>query len=113
MRFIYYYGGSVNGENAIGHYIRSLIEVGGCTSRSSVPIPGCGATFGIPGTGAPVHVARDISASTARAARARAVKMARDARLGGSSTTTSGSGAPSTTGPYTSSKALLDYLLAP
>jgi hypothetical protein len=100
MRFIYYYAGATNGENALGHYIRSLIEVGGCTSRTSVPIPGCGATFGIPGTGPPVHVARDLMMG--RESRHPSPRTAPlDVRLGGSSNT------------YTSSKALLDYLLAP
>jgi ABC-type transporter Mla subunit MlaD len=139
MRFIYYYAGATNGENALGHYIRSLIEVGGCTSRSSIPIPGCQATFGIPGIGPPVHVAHDAQDGRVRAARDGAARAARDgsaraasrghghasgqqpshgastqqasaqpaaldARLTGSSTTPAA---------YNSSKALLDYLLAP
>jgi ABC-type transporter Mla subunit MlaD len=109
MRFIYYYAGATNGENALGHYIRSLIEVGGCTPRSSVPIPGCQATFGIPGVGPPVHVAHDARDGSARAARdgrthATAQPPALDSHLTGSSATPAA---------YTSSKALLDYLLAP
>ena len=28
MRFIYYYTGTVNGEDALGHYVRSSFEVG-------------------------------------------------------------------------------------
>ena len=35
MRFIYYYTGAVNGEDALGHYIRSSFEVGACSARSS------------------------------------------------------------------------------
>jgi hypothetical protein len=39
MRFIYYYTGSVNGENALGHYIRSHIALG-AIQRSSTPQAG-------------------------------------------------------------------------
>jgi ABC-type transporter Mla subunit MlaD len=46
MRFIYYYTGSVNGEDSLGHYIRSLVEIGDCSSRSPTPVDGCAATFG-------------------------------------------------------------------
>ena len=46
MRFIYYYTGAVNGEDALGHYIRALVEISTCVVRSSVQTPGCGATFG-------------------------------------------------------------------
>lgn len=45
MRFIYYYAGAVNGEDALGHYVRSLLEIGACSARSPTPVPGCGATF--------------------------------------------------------------------
>jgi phospholipid/cholesterol/gamma-HCH transport system substrate-binding protein len=33
MRFIYYYAGSVNGEDALGHYIRSLVTITGTSQR--------------------------------------------------------------------------------
>ena len=46
MRFIYYYTGAVNGEDALGHYIRALVEISTCVVRSSAQTPGCGATFG-------------------------------------------------------------------
>ena len=46
MRFIYYYTGAVNGEDALGHYIRALVEISTCVVRSSEQTPGCGATFG-------------------------------------------------------------------
>lgn len=36
MRFIYYYAGSVNGEGALGHYIRSHLALGP-TQRTSTP----------------------------------------------------------------------------
>jgi ABC-type transporter Mla subunit MlaD len=45
MRFIYYYAGSVNGEDALGHYIRSLVQIGSCTPRTSSAVSGCAATF--------------------------------------------------------------------
>jgi phospholipid/cholesterol/gamma-HCH transport system substrate-binding protein len=45
MRFIYYYTGAINGEDALGHYIRSSFEVGSCSARSSRPVGGCGSTF--------------------------------------------------------------------
>ncbi len=49
MRFIYYYAGTVNGETALGHYIRSLVELGAAAQRSpQSPLTsgcGCGATF--------------------------------------------------------------------
>lgn len=35
MRFIYYYAGSVNGEDALGHYIRSLVTITGSSQRVS------------------------------------------------------------------------------
>jgi ABC-type transporter Mla subunit MlaD len=45
MRFIYYYTGTVNGEDALGHYVRSSFEVGSCSARSSAKVGGCGSTF--------------------------------------------------------------------
>jgi ABC-type transporter Mla subunit MlaD len=45
MRFIYFYTGAVNGEDAAGHYVRSMLDVGGCAQRASAPAPGCEATF--------------------------------------------------------------------
>jgi phospholipid/cholesterol/gamma-HCH transport system substrate-binding protein len=45
MRFIYYYTGTVNGEDAVSHYIRTSFEVSGCSSRSSTQGGGCGSTF--------------------------------------------------------------------
>ena len=37
MRFIYYYAGSVNGEDSLGHYIRTLVQLGQCTRVPSGP----------------------------------------------------------------------------
>ena len=41
MRFIYYYAGSVNGEDVFGHFIRSLVTITNIT-RTSTPTPGQG-----------------------------------------------------------------------
>jgi ABC-type transporter Mla subunit MlaD len=41
MRFIYYYAGSVNGEDALGHFIRSLVTITSIT-RTSSPTAGQG-----------------------------------------------------------------------
>jgi phospholipid/cholesterol/gamma-HCH transport system substrate-binding protein len=68
MRFIYYYTGTVNGEDSLGHYIRSLVEIGACLPRTSTAVPGCGATFGATTTHAASDPAvtdpRSLSAST-------------------------------------------------
>ncbi len=40
MRFIYYYGGSINGEDAVGRYIRSLVRsISSSAARRSRPAP--------------------------------------------------------------------------
>ena len=41
MRFIYYYAGSVNGEDAFGHFIRSLVTITSI-ARTSTPTAGQG-----------------------------------------------------------------------
>jgi phospholipid/cholesterol/gamma-HCH transport system substrate-binding protein len=45
MRFIYDYTGAVNGEDALGHYVRGGLQVSVCSGRVSVPAPGCLAKF--------------------------------------------------------------------
>ncbi len=45
MRFIYYYTGAVNGENSLGHYVRTLLQIGSCSPRTPSPVPGCQSTF--------------------------------------------------------------------
>ena len=45
MRFIYFYTGAVNGEDEIGHYIRSGLGVSACSARISEPALGCESTF--------------------------------------------------------------------
>jgi phospholipid/cholesterol/gamma-HCH transport system substrate-binding protein len=94
MRFIYYYAGSVNGENSLGHYIRSLLEIGSCVTRSPASVPGCGATFATTTTGS--SQAGPVKASAASRDVSAAVRHA----------TASASGA-------TATKSLLHYLLAP
>jgi phospholipid/cholesterol/gamma-HCH transport system substrate-binding protein len=87
MRFIYYYTGSVNGEDALGHYIRSLVTITGTSQRvpPSLALASQSALFAcVTGTSA-----CPVSASTFRPA------------LG---TRTSATHA---------AKALLSYLLAP
>jgi len=60
MRFIYFYTGSVNGEDTSGHYIRSGISVGTCATRTPDVASGCPAQFYTPD-------AEAAAASTARA----------------------------------------------
>jgi ABC-type transporter Mla subunit MlaD len=60
MRFIYFYTGSVNGEDASGHYIRSGISIGACATRTPEKAPGCPAEFYTPD-------AEEAAASAARA----------------------------------------------
>jgi phospholipid/cholesterol/gamma-HCH transport system substrate-binding protein len=44
MRFIYFYTGSVNGEDRFGHYIRTLANINNCVRVSTVA-GGCESTF--------------------------------------------------------------------
>jgi phospholipid/cholesterol/gamma-HCH transport system substrate-binding protein len=58
MRFIYFYTGSVNGEDASGHYTRAGIGPNACIDRKADPVLGCGANY---------FNAEDAAASSARA----------------------------------------------
>jgi phospholipid/cholesterol/gamma-HCH transport system substrate-binding protein len=58
MRFIYFYTGAVNGEDASGHYTRAGISVGACATRTPEVASGCPAKFYTPD---------DATASAARA----------------------------------------------
>jgi ABC-type transporter Mla subunit MlaD len=130
MRFIYYYVGSVNGEDALGHYIRALVEIGSCSPRTQFYVGGCGATFGTTTTGASqASAAKKASApgstsalvstgapagpSTPAATRAPAVRPPanpRDASIAASAARdVSAPGAQANAG----TKALLDYLMTP
>ena len=86
MRFIYYYAGSVNGENVLGHYIRSHVALG-LVQRSSTPSSGSSvsATFACslvtnkcPAFGGSATAAR----AGGRAANARGIDVG-DCRAGG------------------------------
>jgi phospholipid/cholesterol/gamma-HCH transport system substrate-binding protein len=107
MRFIYYYTGTVNGEDAVSHYIRSSFEVGGCSARSSIKGAGCGSTFATTTVGA--------------AARA-AARRASAARASGARTSAASAGARATAAPKpalsgqpadATMNTLIDYLLKP
>jgi ABC-type transporter Mla subunit MlaD len=68
MRFIYFYTGAVNGEDDLGHYMRSLADINNCV-RSSSPIGGCESSFDTSGQiYKPGNPAKDISAAQAQAA---------------------------------------------
>jgi phospholipid/cholesterol/gamma-HCH transport system substrate-binding protein len=45
MRFIYFYTGTVNGEDELGHYMRSGLGVSACSARISERAFGCESTF--------------------------------------------------------------------
>ena len=45
MRTIYFYTGSTNGEDALGHYIRAGFGANNCVDRAFAPADGCQATF--------------------------------------------------------------------
>jgi ABC-type transporter Mla subunit MlaD len=45
MRFIYNYTASLNGEDELGHYIRSSLQVNVCSGRVSKLAPGCESNF--------------------------------------------------------------------
>jgi hypothetical protein len=108
MRFIYYYTGAVNGEDPVGHYIRSIVGISnlqrtpyldasnsakfGCTTLTSR----CSNT---------ASVAANHPAATAVAASKKAPGAAVSGKASASGSHDQGLG--------TSAKALLDYLLAP
>lgn len=97
MRFIYYYAGSVNGEDSLGHYIRSLVQIGSCTPRTSSfsANSGCAAKFSGSGT------VRAGTRATAAAGGSDASQVATAAVAAQSHKTSS------------SVKSLIKYLLAP
>lgn len=68
MRFIYYYTGAVNGEDSLGHYVRTLLQIGSCSPRSPSPVPGCQATWGALAGGGSAPAARRDAAAAARSA---------------------------------------------
>jgi phospholipid/cholesterol/gamma-HCH transport system substrate-binding protein len=116
MRFIYYYTGTVNGEDALGHYIRSSFEVGACSARVPTPAPGCPSTFDKSGNTA-TGAATTASAANARQAGPRRAGPRRAANGHGPATAPP-SAAPLPPGaqpppPSTqTTAALLDYLMS-
>jgi phospholipid/cholesterol/gamma-HCH transport system substrate-binding protein len=90
MRFIYYYTGTVNGEDAVSHYIRASFEVSGCSARSGAQGPGCGSTF------ATTTIRGSAAQATASAARSGVAVAERHANADNRAN---------------AAKALLDYLL--
>ena len=73
MRFIYFYTGAVNGEDASGHYTRAGISVGSCATRTPEVASGCPAQFYTP----------DAQVATASAARAKTSSTLLGYLLGG------------------------------
>jgi ABC-type transporter Mla subunit MlaD len=65
MRFIYNYTGSVNGEDAEGHFIRSTVDVTNCVQRATT-------TASCPSTFEKASGSDDASAAKASAAKAKA-----------------------------------------
>ena len=45
MRAIYFYTGSINGVDALGHYVRAGFGANACVDRAYQASPGCEATF--------------------------------------------------------------------
>ena len=142
MRFIYYYTGSVNGEDALGHYFRSLVTITGSSQRvppslasasqsalfacvTGTPACPANATTFQPApasvtsaTAASVNSATAASANSATATSANSA-TATSATPGKAASTTSAS-TRSTTSASTArhaqapaAKALLSYLLSP
>lgn len=92
MRFIYYYAGSVNGEDSLGHYIRSRVALGNIQRRS--------APQGGPSVSATWACSLLTSRCPAQASTAAAQALVRQA--------VAAAGKP----PGTAGKTLLSYLLA-
>jgi ABC-type transporter Mla subunit MlaD len=120
MRFIYYYAGSVNGEDAFGHFIRSLVTLTNIT-RTSHPTLGQGsANFTCelhPGRckGSGSAQATPMAPTTAPIS-LRAAPIASTTAPGGkrATPTRQTKAAPKTTGQAaTRAKSLLGYLLKP
>lgn len=114
MRFIYYYAGSINGEDAFGHFIRSLVTITNIT-RTSNPTRGQGsANFTCE-----LHPGRCKGSGGTQAAPFQPTTIAARATEQASRTTaapgaTGQAAAPRATGQATTrAKTLLSYLLKP
>ena len=102
MRFIYYYTGTVNGEDALGHYIRTHVVITNVV-RTSTLLPSSSATF---------------ACTTGSSACGRAIAAAEDRAAAPASSsqtgpTATGFPAPISQSAAASTKSLLDYLLSP
>jgi phospholipid/cholesterol/gamma-HCH transport system substrate-binding protein len=58
MRFIFFYTNAVNGEDAVGHYVRSGLNLSACV-RGGVPTGGCESDFDSSATAAEAAHVRD------------------------------------------------------
>jgi phospholipid/cholesterol/gamma-HCH transport system substrate-binding protein len=113
MRFIYYYGGSVNGEDAVSHYIRTLVEITQNT-RTSTLNPGSSANFacttGSAACGSQKAVSADAGVGTLQPepASTQAAETAQSSAV----TTLRRLVTPSSQPAEQSAKALIGYLLS-
>jgi ABC-type transporter Mla subunit MlaD len=108
MRFIYYYTGAVNGEDAVGHYIRSIVGISNL-QRTPYLDPSTSARFACTtGSAACLNTPRAAAEHQPSAAAATRKKPQGAAAIGKAS-----SSASPDQSPVSSTKALLDYLLAP
>jgi phospholipid/cholesterol/gamma-HCH transport system substrate-binding protein len=107
MRFIYYYGGSVNGEDAVSHYIRTLVEINQL-QRSSTLTASASANFacttGSAACGSKKSVSADAGAGTLQP---------KPATADAGATAVSRPLTPSSQPTEQSAKALIGYLLSP
>ena len=67
MRFIYYYTGTVNGEDALGHYIRCQLRGQRVLARLDAETRGCGATVRNCDQSRPPAAGRQVSVGRAAA----------------------------------------------
>jgi phospholipid/cholesterol/gamma-HCH transport system substrate-binding protein len=61
MDFLYFSAASTNGYDTLGHYLRAVFVLTSCTTYVTQRVPGCGANFEKPVTGADAAVARASS----------------------------------------------------
>jgi phospholipid/cholesterol/gamma-HCH transport system substrate-binding protein len=64
MDFLYFQAAATNGYDTLGHYLRAVFVLTSCTTYVTKRVPGCGANFEKPVTGADAAVARASSKST-------------------------------------------------
>jgi ABC-type transporter Mla subunit MlaD len=64
MDFLYFQAASTNGYDTLGHYLRAVFVLTGCTTYVTKKVPNCGANFAAPVTGANSAVARAAARKT-------------------------------------------------